>query len=433
MTEEISLEGARRLAQQSVHDWVEVYFNEATEVVSFAFDSPLRDGARLDVFASGTVGVILQHEKRSCTQIYRTAVDMVLLERLFDNPRLHNLPDAYRENDRPFERVLENVIDVPVTDGVREEHTELIEHIEGIDDEIARLRTQRHALIQRAATARQDREETELQRREAEEQLLQSHFDELPFIDEKNGMRREWIAGNEVMVVRRRETTVNQAKVLEREFSRRGKALASLLVASEHAFVRSLDLREVQCLACSADDEGIIYTTRGGRSFWSTRVLPPALDSALRSRVGARSRPLALSLGSGGRFFVRFANGGLMWDGQSQKLDAAIDAGNVMSVAFGAQQESFLVLYEDGAAWGNIPKGLEEAINNEHTRDTSLLYVSMGPQGQYFARFGDGSFAAGGLNQDEERVLYGCGRDIRVVCFGAGGMIVRYNHDRQQT
>lgn len=430
MAEGISFEDARRLAQQSIHDWVEVYFNEASEVVSFALDSPLRDGARVDVFSSGTVGIILEYAKRSCTQIFRTSVDMLMLERLFDNPRLHHLPDAYREHDRPFERVLEEVVDVPLSDGVREEDTELIEHIEGIDDEIERLRAQRQILIRHAAAARKVREENELRRRQAEQQLLLTYFDELPEIDEKDGMRREWIAGKEVMVVRRPEA-VNRTKLLEREFTRRGRALASLMVSSEHAFIRGLDLREVQCLACSADDEGCIYTTRGGRSFWSTRSLPPALDSALRSRVGARSRPLALSLGTGGRFFVRFANGGLMWDGFSPKLDAAIDAGKVTTVAFGIQQESFIVLYEDGAAWGDIPKGLEDTINSEHTRDTTMVYVSLGPHGQYFARFGDGSFVAGGLNHDEERVLYGCGRDIRQVVFGAGGMIIRYNHDRE--
>ena len=56
-----------------------------------------RRGVRLNIYyTTGTVGTCMDHPTKGKTQLFRRGVDTGLLEKIFDNPRVHTGEGYYR-------------------------------------------------------------------------------------------------------------------------------------------------------------------------------------------------------------------------------------------------------------------------------------------------------------------------------------------------
>lgn len=81
--EKVSFENIEFMA--TVYGWVKIY---ASDMMSFK-----RKGARMNIWfdkwGTMTVGTALEHPKQGKTQLFRRRVNMLLLEAIFENPRIH--------------------------------------------------------------------------------------------------------------------------------------------------------------------------------------------------------------------------------------------------------------------------------------------------------------------------------------------------------
>lgn len=58
---------------------------------------------QINVYTSKmTVGTCLQHPKSGRTQLFRKYVDMPLLAKIFEEPRIHTQIGYFRKNDRSY-------------------------------------------------------------------------------------------------------------------------------------------------------------------------------------------------------------------------------------------------------------------------------------------------------------------------------------------
>lgn len=156
--EDITLDGARRLAAQCDSRWTEVYLNKKSRLVSF-----VRDDDRINVcYTTGTVGTVLSHPEHGRTQLFRTKVDMNMLSQLFGNPRMHTQCVYYDTKGKA--RVYERLVSEdgsPVTDDVV---TALRTQVASIDQEIENLKLHRAALVETIEDTRRKRKEEERER-----------------------------------------------------------------------------------------------------------------------------------------------------------------------------------------------------------------------------------------------------------------------------
>jgi len=91
-----SVSEVRELAEEFGYD--EIVHNEVSKMISFLGRYGLRTGARINVYYStGTVGSCLNHPKQGKTQLFRRDVDLAVLEKIFDNPRLHSGKGYHRK------------------------------------------------------------------------------------------------------------------------------------------------------------------------------------------------------------------------------------------------------------------------------------------------------------------------------------------------
>ena len=116
-------------------------------------------------------------------------------------------------------------------------------------------------------------------------------------------------------------------------------------------------------------------------------------------------------------------------------LDDVIKRRNdVKLVAFGTEKSSYFVLFEDGGfAWNELPRKLVKILEKCRRSELPPLdFVSLGPRGQYFVRYANGNWHAGGCSKAEDRVLDEVQGSVREVTFGYPGIIVRYNPSSEQ-
>lgn len=214
----------------------------------------------------------------------------------------------------------------------------------------------------------------------------------------------------------------------ERNYAMCGRSLACFAPRELHQFIRGIDLREVECLTISPDGRGVLCAMRDGICLFC-HYAPPI---GLRKRDSSAGRLVAVCLGTHQRYFLRFSLGNIEYSGPDS-LSHPIDGRPVHMVAFGENWETFVVLYSDGSSfWSNVPFELEELLLSCE----NIAFISMGQNGQWFLRFMDDSWRAGGLSDDEERFLKECllrdNGEAREITFGITGMMVRYNSGGNQ-
>lgn len=68
-----------------IKEWDLITHQAHISMVSFK-----KNGCRINIYYSkGTISTALEHPKKGKTQLFRKYVDIELLEKIFDNPRVH--------------------------------------------------------------------------------------------------------------------------------------------------------------------------------------------------------------------------------------------------------------------------------------------------------------------------------------------------------
>jgi hypothetical protein len=134
--------------------------------------------------------------------------------------------------------------------------------------------------------------------------------------------------------------------------------------------------------------------------------------SQLRTSKLHASRPSYVALGTKDRYFVSFHDGTYSFKGP-KGIERALSKcqATFSSVAFGAQFDSFFLVFSDGSCHQQgrgIPSGLQEYLA-AHRTDISgcsdLACVNLGPSGEWFVRFKDCRFGFGGLSREMDDAI----------------------------
>lgn len=154
----------------------------------------------------------------------------------------------------------------------------------------------------------------------------------------------------------------------------------------------------------------------------------PQLKLILSSSSCSKYVPESIAVGTGGRYFVKFRNGKQMYskEGSLHTLIGHKEE-TVRMVAFGAFFKSHAVLFNDGiVSYHNVPRELEKSLQTREKVD----FISLGPCGQYFLRFQDGSFKVGGIDDNKLSSLVRIEEAVREIVFGGTNVSVR--HDKRR-
>mmetsp|Transcript_7173 Transcript_7173/g.10279 ORF Transcript_7173/g.10279 Transcript_7173/m.10279 type:complete len:561 (-) Transcript_7173:45-1727(-) len=160
-----------------------------------------------------------------------------------------------------------------------------------------------------------------------------------------------------------------------------------------------------------------------------TSDIPAKLLTKFQERKRSRAPPQYVSLGTKGRYYIRFVDGGEYWDGpesltfclkDSKKQKRRVKGGGsvsrglhnddfdkydkkyqVSSVAFGKDFDTFFIVYKDGS-WeyeGEIPIGLEEILDDRQNRD-DLVFVTLGSNGEWCLKAENRKMWWGGVSDE---------------------------------
>lgn len=158
--------------------------------------------------------------------------------------------------------------------------------------------------------------------------------------------------------------------------------------------------------------------------------IPKALKATLRRREYELPAPVYASLGSGDRYFVRYENGSFEWVASKSFSKLIKKFPKVSRVAFGADWDSYHILFLDGTqAWNNIPSQLERILEKRKDNQPDVCEVSLCPDNpNYFhVIFSDGSWRSHGVPQVMEKQLYY--GHCKVFFAGKGQCLLTYNSD----
>lgn len=182
---------------------------------------------------------------------------------------------------------------------------------------------------------------------------------------------------------------------------------------------------------CIGPDSYLFFGIKGKSKYhcwWSN--IPKSLKATLRNREYELPQPIYGSLGSGGRYFIKFENGAFEWVGSKNfsKLIKKFPA--ISKVSFGTDWDSFHILFNDGTqAWNNLPSQLEKILEKRKDDQPDVCEVSLAPDNPSFFHltFSDGSWRSHGVPQIMEKQLY-YGHN-KVYFASKGQCLLTYNDD----
>ena len=183
---------------------------------------------------------------------------------------------------------------------------------------------------------------------------------------------------------------------------------------------------DCSCIALSGDEDvAIMLFDRGTWAY--TAGLPTALYNKLHTRAVSHPSPTVVSLGSQGRYYIRFENGKSAWVGPESLSETIKEdlSRTPVSVAFGKSWGAYFVVFQDGgwAHAGEIPTGLRNALKSN--KDKSIEFGSIGPKGEYFLRAKSGQIWLGGCSKDfNRRITRGTRKKLCRVHFGDDGSYI---------
>lgn len=249
----IALSGARLLSTECRDPWIEAYSIEKSCIVPF-----VRGNTRINVhYNSSTVEAVLSSPTQARLHLYRTEVRIPTLYRLFETPGIY----------------------------IEGEGKTLTEKIEAIDEEIEVHKQCRFELARSVDELRTPRKEKEADRKMRKKQ------------EKKSNHRTP------------RERRINE------EHNKNGRKM-EVYFSGLHGFFRNINLNEAIYIVAHPDFPMALFTMRDGKSYWEGQgMVPKRVDEKLRHRSGECHRPIAVSFGTHGRYFLQFANGEEYWRG----------------------------------------------------------------------------------------------------------------------
>jgi hypothetical protein len=152
------------------------------------------------------------------------------------------------------------------------------------------------------------------------------------------------------------------------------------------------DADSAACTAMLYDDSGHAWTSG----------MPTLLHNKLNGR-GARKKPwpVYLAMGSLNRYYLQFENGSYEWVASDLFEEKTLAMENIKTVAFGTNFDSFFILSEGGGySWQGIPEAMNQGMNSNKYRKKIIDDVSLGPDGEWFVRWKDGSWKGGGYSDN---------------------------------
>jgi hypothetical protein len=343
------LSQARQLARSC--GLIEVYFNEASRVVSF---QPLQDeSVRINYYyTTGTVGTCLTHPRQGPTQLFRRNATIAAQQSIFREPRVHTDRGYQRKRNMPSGELSEPV----------GEEAALSEQLSRLDKEAANIAEERQQ-VQAALNS------LEAARRAAalQEQSRRQH-----------------------------EKAARQAIVLEKQLNERGRNVE--FTAFNREEVDRLDCQSAVCIAMSGQSIVVLYAD--GRTAWSAG-LTVNLDKKLRTRALSHGKPTYFAAGSQGRYYISFDNGKSEWVAPDALGKLIQDWGGVSPgvklIAFGDSWDSYYVLFNDSSSqWAGLPTRLQNKLGSRNQQLAGVKYLSLGPNEEWFVSFEDGSWELGG-------------------------------------
>ena len=136
----------------------------------------------------------------------------------------------------------------------------------------------------------------------------------------------------------------------------------------------------------------------------ATKDVPKALQRNLERKEG---KPIYVSLGLNGKYFVQFEDGDYFWEGPSD-LNEYLRKGKLRCVSFGDQRDTFFIVNTDGSWYyqgSGIPQDLEDLVSKDRDGKSDLTLVSLGPNGEYFVRARNKKMWWGGLTTELEDLV----------------------------
>ena len=495
---------AREMATH--HGYKEVFFNDASKLVSFVGDSPGEDAVRINVyFAAMTVGVIVAHPRQGTIELFRRNVTTrQALEEVFLHPRVHT-PLGYprsQEDDATLGSTLcstlrgstlcSSTLGKPLSSTLRsnpfgntegrstfgsgsapkksttalDEESALRSQLETIDDEVNQLQVERRAVVELISVIdERHRRAREHEVRMAFEQERRGRLALWREIDMENAANREF-HDDELASRAELQLAVAREQLAKMTVAREARGLRQTMhmpVKGNRAFIDDNWKERVKCVAIGATGgarpehsvlmiyDHLLGDPEDGRVIYTAGV-PQRLAASLGGRHRSLSPPTFVAMGTHGRFFVKFADGTAEWEGDAphvrrehmspytpdghttDKFNEQIKtrASTAVAVAFG-QDDAFFIIQTNGgfAHSGNIPDALYRDIRRREHRGKDLADVNLGPRGEWWVSWTDGTWAVGGHSRrcrDDLEELAQDGWSAKEIVFGPGSdYLIRFS------
>lgn len=390
----LEVSSVRRIAKE--YNLEEIQINDASRMISFrkALGRGCEGGpVRINVYYStGTVGTALCHPVQGRTQLFRRNCSYQDLHEVFENPRWHS-GKGYQRRRIAEDKCIAAEVE---TSTFHEERFALSQSLFQLDSEIQDLIESRKAVLL---------------------SLLQYEDDRL---DEA---KKEAERKKQEKLKQIRDMEAEEGKAFRsRSWQKRGENVQMRLGTSP---AEMIDVDSV--IVALLDNDGLVAMNTKNRYVFHGHI-PNRLYQLLRTRAASHPHPVALSMGSCGRFFVKFSNGKTEWCAQNAALDAILLAGTTERVAFGADVNTFVALTAKGPLWkGSLPSRLKRHLLGNR----EIHNVSLGPHREWFVAFKDGHSEGGGFDSVLNASWSQCRRKketVRDLVFGSGGtFVMRYS------
>lgn len=190
-------------------------------------------------------------------------------------------------------------------------------------------------------------------------------------------------------------------------------------------------------------DETFLAVDKEGGSSWGLGI-PKGLDDKLRGRQNELPKVNLVCLGAlyseesdkdQHGYFVQFEDENSQWsDDMDEYLQGFFTGSPMITVLAFAPGSSYYCKNDLGTElYCNLPKGLHDALKGRKSSLPEVQNVNLGPQGEWFVRFEDGSWSCSGMTDlCDETIdeIKGKGGKISEILFGQDDTwMIRYDEN----
>ena len=332
----------------------------------------------------------------------------IRLYRLVDGPGwLHDFP-----SEKPSQRFIQAV---PF---VKSEEATARQRVAKLDTDAAVIARERESAAGVLARFEKQRQSAERRAEEARQQRERKEQEEKDRLERAAAQKEQ-----EEKEQREREIREHAANILRCDRASRGTNRAFFLCHSDHVS-RNFD-DTVTCISTNDDSTVMLYESG---SWAYTPGLPTPVYNKLNGRSLSHPPPTYVSIGTKGRYYIKFANGKSEWvgsDAMGETLHA--ESRSVQSVAFGSDFESHFIVFSDGWwSYNNVPLALVAKIGARDRR-SDLACVSLGPDGEWYMKANNGKSWWGGVSDRCSNEIKSIKDRIKFMDFGDDdSYLIRY-------